>query len=96
MPLKRSKKCEPKLKIWKLKEDKYKRLFAKKLNLKNTDGHHRFGTGVNEKWQDMIDILVSTAEEVCGTRRNPPGHTETWWENTKLLARNLLMRSILV
>ena len=27
----------------------------------------------------MRDILVSTAEDVRGTRRNPQRHKETWW-----------------
>ena len=57
-------------------------MFAEKLNLKNTDECHR--GGVNEKWQSMRAILVSTTEEVYGTHRNPPRHKETWWWNDEI------------
>ena len=79
---KRKKKYVPKLKVWKLKDDHYKRLFAEKVNLKNTNECH--DGGVNDKWQKIRNILVSTAEEVCGTRRNPPRHKETWWWNDEV------------
>ena len=66
-------------------------LFAEKLNLKNIDECHK--GGVNDKWQHIRDILVSTAE-VCGTHRNPPMHKEIWWWNdevAKAVANNRLM-----
>jgi hypothetical protein len=32
----------------------------------------------------MTNILVSTAEEVCGTHRNPTVHKETWSSNAEV------------
>ena len=67
-------------------------MFAEKLNVKNIDECHR--GGANDKWQNMRDILVSTAEEVCDTHRNTPSREETWWWNdevAKAVANKRLM-----
>lgn len=39
--------------------------------------------GVEEKWTAMREAMLEGAKEVCGMRREPPRHKETWWWNEK-------------
>ena len=72
----------PQIKVWKLRDEKIKHEFVEKLDAKISADS---GTGaVDEKWQRMRDSLVSTAQAVCGVRRNPPRHKETWWWNEEV------------
>ena len=59
-----------KLKAWKLKDDNLKKEFADKSKLQNTK--NGMNDGVDEKWQRMRDILLTTAQNVCGISRQPP------------------------
>ena len=72
----------PKLKTWKLRDKNLKQEFADKLKVQNTKN----GTndGVDEKWERMRDILLTTAKDVCGISRQPPRHKETWWWNEEV------------
>jgi hypothetical protein len=35
--------------------------------------------GVDGSWNEMRDVMRTAAKEVCGVRRGPPRHRETWW-----------------
>ena len=37
------------------------------------------GEGVNDTWTEMREAMKRAATEVCGIRRGPPRHRETWW-----------------
>ena len=37
------------------------------------------GLGVNDHWQQMKDIMMETAEDICGMTKGPRRHKETWW-----------------
>ena len=71
------KKYEPRIKIWKLREWDIREKFKKRV--KEELCNKECGEGVNETWTEMRDVLRSAATEVCGIRRGPPRHRETWW-----------------
>ena len=54
--------------------------------LQRSSSNTKNGTndGVDEKWQRMRDILLTTAKDVCGISRQPPRHKETWWWNEEV------------
>ena len=72
----------PKLKTWKLKDENLKQEIADKLKLQNTKNGKN--DGVDGKWERMRDILLTTAQDVCGISRQPPRHKETWWWNEEV------------
>ena len=37
------------------------------------------GLGVNDQWQQMKDIMIETAQDICGMTNGPHRHKETWW-----------------
>ena len=40
----------------------------------------RSGVTVNDHWQQMKDIMMETAEDICGMTNGPRRHKETWWQ----------------
>jgi hypothetical protein len=72
-------KYEPRLKVWKLREEKGKKEFETKL-LQMSIGEEN----VDSKWQNMKDALIKVAKETSGMTRGPPRHTETWWWNEEI------------
>ena len=42
------------------------------------------GLGVNNHWQQMKDIMMETAQDICGMTKGPPRHKETWWWNEEV------------
>ena len=36
------------------------------------------GLGVNDHWQQMKDIMMETAQDICGMTKGPRRHKETW------------------
>jgi len=41
-------------------------------------------TDVNEHWQQMKNIMMDTAEVMCGLSKGPCRHKETWWWNEEV------------
>jgi len=37
------------------------------------------GLGVNDYWLQMKDILMQSAQDICGMTKGPRRHKETWW-----------------
>ena len=68
--------AEKKIRTWKLTGD-VGREFKDKVNRQHRT--HKEHT-VNEKWIDLKVVLLSTAEEVCGTSKaGKKINKETWW-----------------
>ena len=42
------------------------------------------GLGVNDHWQQMKGIMMETAQDICGMRKGPRRHEETWWWNEEV------------
>jgi len=42
------------------------------------------GMGVSDHWQHMKDIMMETAQEICGMTKGPRRHIETWWWNEEV------------
>ena len=42
------------------------------------------GLGVNDHWQQMKDIMVETAQDICAMRKGPRRHKETWCWNEEV------------
>ena len=40
--------------------------------------------GVNDHWQQMKDIMMETAQDICGMTKGPRRHKETWWWNEEV------------
>jgi len=41
-------------------------------------------TDVNEHWQQMKNIMMDTAQVMCGVSKGPCRHKETWWWNEEV------------
>jgi len=39
---------------------------------------------VNEHWQQMKNIMMNTAQVICGLSKGPCWHKETWWWNEEV------------
>ena len=39
------------------------------------------GLSVNDHWHQMKDIMMETAQDICGMTKGPRRHKETWWWN---------------
>jgi len=39
---------------------------------------------VNEHWQQMKNIMMDTAQVICGLSKGPCRHKETWWWNEEV------------
>jgi len=72
----------PKLKVWLLKEAKYRERFA--AEVKDDVGLVREVASVNDKWGVMRDRWKSAAEKVVGWTKGKPRHRETWWWNARV------------
>jgi len=44
----------------------------------------RKGLGVNDHWQQMKDIMMEIAQDICGMTKGPRRHKETWWWNEEV------------
>ena len=68
-------KFEPRVRVWKLKEEKtceeYRSIVGDKVEAKWK------GLGVNDHWQQMKDIMMETAQDICGMTKGPCRHNET-------------------
>ena len=42
------------------------------------------GLGVNDHWQQMKGIMMETAQDICGMKKGPPRHKETWRWNEEV------------
>ena len=71
------KKYEPRIKVWKLREWDIREKFKKMV--KEEMGNRDCVEGVDGAWNEMRDVMRTAAKEVCGVRRGPPRHRETWW-----------------
>ena len=76
---KRKVKFVPKLKVWLLKDEKYRGQFA--AGLRENVGVVKEGERVNVKWMAMKEKWRKTAENVVGWTKGKPRHRETWWWN---------------
>ena len=36
-------------------------------------------------WQQMIGIMMETAQDISGMTKGPPRHKETWWWNEEVV-----------
>ena len=43
------------------------------------------GLGVNDHWKQMKDIMMETAQDICGMTKGPQTHKETWWWNEEVV-----------
>ena len=72
------KKFEPRVRVWKVKEEKtceeYQRMVRDKVE--EADWKH---SDVNDHWQQMKNLMMETAKDVCGMSKGPRRHKETWW-----------------
>jgi len=68
----------PRVRVWKLKEEKtceeYRCVIGDKV-----EEAKRKGLCVNDHWQQVKDIMVETAQDICGMTKGPRRHKETWW-----------------
>jgi len=42
------------------------------------------GLGVNDHWQQTKDIMMETAQDICGMTKGPCRHKETWLWNEEV------------
>jgi len=42
------------------------------------------GLGVNEHWQRIKDLMMETAQDICGMTKGPCRHKESWWWNEEV------------
>ena len=75
----RKDKFVPKLKVWLLRENKYKEKFAERMREKDFTLDE--AENVNGKWLRMKKQWKDIAEEVVGWTKGKSRHRETWWWN---------------
>ena len=73
-------KFEPRVNVWKLKEEKTCEEYRCIVGDKVQEAKWR-GLGVNDHWQQMKVIMMETAHDICGMTKGPCRHKETWWWN---------------
>jgi len=67
---KRRRKFEPRVRVWKLKEEKT----CEEYRCMNGDKVKKAkwkGLGVNDHWQRMKCIIMKTAQNICGMTKRP-------------------------
>ena len=69
----------PKIRVWKLEEESERSKFRERIEVRADEVFK--ASGVDDKWEVIKDVLVKTAEEVCGITKGLPRHRETWWWN---------------
>ena len=79
----RSRKFEPRVRVWKFKEEKTCEDYRRRVGGKVEEAKWK-GLGVNDHWQQMKGIMMETAQDICGMTKGPPRHTETWWWNEEV------------
>ena len=79
----RRRKFEPRVRVWKLKEEKTCEEFRCKVGDKVEEVKWK-GLCVNDHWQQMKGIMMETAQDICGMTKGPPRHKETWWWNEEV------------
>jgi len=77
------KKFEPRVRVWKLKEEKTREEYRCMVKDKAEEAKWK-GLGVNEHWQQMKGIMMETAQDICGMTKGPRRHKETWWWNEEV------------
>ena len=66
------------LKVWRLKDDKIKKEFKKRVEDALTEGELR---GVEEEWNNMKHVLLNATEELCGRAGGKRRSKQTAWWN---------------
>jgi len=77
------KKFEPRVHVWKLKEDKTSEEYQSMVKDKVAEAEWKH-FDVNEHWQQMKNIMMDTAQVTCGVSKGPCRHKETWWWNEEV------------
>jgi len=77
------KKFEPRVRVWKLKEEKTCEGFRCMVGDKVEEAKWK-GLGVNDHWQQMKGIMMESAQDICGMTKGPRRHKETWWWNEEV------------
>ena len=76
-------KFEPRVCVWKLKEEKTCEEYRCMARDKAEDAKWK-GLGVNDHWQQMKALMMETAQDLCGMTKGPCRHKETWWWNEEV------------
>jgi len=76
------KKFEPRVHVWKLKEEETCEEYQSMVKDKVVDAEWKYF--VNERWQQMKTIMMDTAQVTCGSSKGPCTHEETWWWNEEV------------
>ena len=79
----RRKKFEPRVRVWKLKEEKACEEYENMVKDKVAEAEWKC-IDVNEHWQQMKNIMMDTAQVTCGLSKGPCSHKETWWWNEEV------------
>jgi len=77
------KKFEPRVRVWKLKEEKTCEEYQSMVKDKVAEAECKC-TDVNEDRQQMKNIIMDTAQVTCGLTKGPCRHKETWWWNEEV------------
>jgi len=79
----RHKKFEPRVRVWKLKEEhtceEYESMVRDKVE--QEEWKH---LDVTEHLHRMKKIMMETAQHICGMSKGPCRHKETWWWNEEV------------
>ena len=70
------------LKVWRLKEPKEKESYQLAVREKMVGCQADWG--VEEFWKYGAKVLIDAAEQVCGRKKGPRRHKETWWWNSEV------------
>ena len=77
------KKFEPRVHVWKLKEEKTCEEYQGMVKDKVAEAEWKY-PDVNEHWQQMKNILMETAQVTCELSKGPCRYKETWWWNEEV------------
>jgi len=72
------------VRVLKLKEEKTCEEFRCMVG-DNVEAVKWKGLGVNDHWLQMKDIMMETAQDICGMTKGPCRHKETWWWNEEVV-----------
>jgi len=76
-------KFEPRVRVWKLKEEKTCEEYRCIVGDKVEKGKWK-GLSVNDHWQQMKGIMMESAQDICGMTNGPHIYKETWWWNEEV------------
>ena len=79
----RRRKFEPRVRVWKLKEEKTCEEFRSMVGDKVEEAKWK-GLCVNDHWQQMKGVMMESAQDICGMTKGPLRHKETWWWNEEV------------